>query len=32
MKNKEYCIFNKQYTKEEYENIVPQLIEKMKEE
>jgi len=30
LKNKEYCIFNKQYTKEEYEKIVPQIIEHMK--
>lgn len=27
LKNKSYCIFNKQYTKEEYEEIVPKLIE-----
>ena len=27
LKNKKYCIFNKQYTKEEYEEIVPKLIE-----
>ena len=27
---KKYCIFNKQYTKEEYEKIVPQIIEQMK--
>lgn len=30
LKNNEYCIFNKQYTKEEYETLVPQIIEKMK--
>ncbi len=30
LKNKEYCIFNKQYTKEEYEILVPKIIEKMK--
>ena len=29
LKNKSYCILNKQYTKEEYEILVPQLIEKM---
>ncbi len=27
---KEYCIFNKQYMKEEYEELVPKIIEKMK--
>ena len=30
LKNKKYCIFNKQYSKEEYEEMVPKLIEKMK--
>ena len=30
IKNKQYCIFNKQYTKEEYEELVPQIIEYMK--
>lgn len=29
LKHKEYCILNKQYTKEEYESIVPKIIEKM---
>ncbi len=29
LKNKEYCILNKQYTKEEYENLAPKIIEKM---
>lgn len=29
LRNKHYCIFNKQYTKEEYEAIVPRLIEHM---
>ena len=24
-----YCIFNKQYTKEEYEKLVPKIIEQM---
>lgn len=27
----EYCILNKQYTKEEYEELVPKIIEHMKE-
>ena len=26
---KSYCILNKQYTKEEYEELVPRIIEKM---
>ena len=30
MKDKEYCILNKQYTKAEYEKLVPQIIEHMK--
>ena len=30
LRNKEYCILNKQYTKEEYEKLVPQIIENMK--
>lgn len=30
LRNKEYCIFNKQYTKQEYEKLVPQIIEHMK--
>ncbi|MEK9159938.1 MAG: hypothetical protein AAB383_04375 [Patescibacteria group bacterium] len=29
MKNSKYCIFNKQYTKEEYEELVPRIIEHM---
>ncbi len=29
IRDKEYCILNKQYTKEEYENLVPKIIEKM---
>jgi len=29
LRNKEYCILNKQYTKEEYEKLVPQIIEQM---
>lgn len=30
MRNKQYCILNKQYSKEEYEALVPKLIEHMK--
>ncbi len=29
LRNKSYCILNKQYTKEEYEVLVPRIIEKM---
>jgi hypothetical protein len=29
LRNKEYCILNKQYTKEEYEQLVPQIIDHM---
>ena len=29
LRNKSYCILNKQYTKEEYESLVPRIIEKM---
>ena len=29
LKDKEYCIYNKQYTKEEYNQIVPQIIAQM---
>lgn len=29
MKRSEYCIFNKQYSKEEYEKLVPRIIEHM---
>ncbi|MBI4085218.1 MAG: hypothetical protein HY432_01790 [Candidatus Liptonbacteria bacterium] len=29
LRNKEYCILNKQYTKEEYEKLVPRIIEHM---
>jgi hypothetical protein len=32
MRDKEYCILNKQYTKNEYEKLVPQIIEKMRGE
>jgi hypothetical protein len=31
LRNKSYCIFNKQYTKEEYENIVARIITHMQE-
>lgn len=30
LKSNEYCILNKQYSKEEYETLVPQIIEHMK--
>ena len=30
LRNKKYCILNKQYTKEEYEELVPKIIEHMK--
>jgi len=30
MKNAEYCILNKQYTKEEYEKLLPRIIEHLK--
>ena len=29
LRNKKYCILNKQYTKEEYEKLIPKIIEKM---
>ena len=29
LRTKKYCIFNKQYTKEEYQKIVPKIIEHM---
>lgn len=29
LQNKQYCIFNKQYTKEEYEALVPKIIQHM---
>lgn len=31
LQKKEYCILNKQYTKEEYEKMVPRIIEHMKQ-
>ncbi|MBL4694318.1 hypothetical protein JKY72_03020 [Candidatus Gracilibacteria bacterium] len=30
LKKKQYCIFNKQYSKEEYQKLVPKIIEHMK--
>ena len=30
LKHKQYCILNRQYTKEEYERLIPKIIEKMK--
>ena len=30
LRKKDYCIFNKQYTKEEYEELMPKIIEHMK--
>jgi len=32
LNQKEYCILNKQYTKEEYERLVPQIIERMRKD
>ena len=29
LKHREYCVFNKQYTKEEYEQLVPKIIQHM---
>jgi hypothetical protein len=31
LKSKQYCILNKQYTKEEYERLVPKIIQHMNE-
>ena len=31
LRNKQYCIFNKQYTKEEYEELVPKIKKQMDE-
>ncbi len=31
LKNKQYCIFNKQYTKEEYETLIPKIKTQMNE-
>lgn len=30
LRDKEYCIFNKEYSREEYEKLVPKIIEHMK--
>jgi len=30
LQHKEYCILNRQYTKEEYEKLIPQIIDHMK--
>ena len=30
LRNTNYCIFNKQYTKEQYEELMPKIIEQMK--
>lgn len=30
MRHKKYCILNKQYTKEEYESLIPKIIDHMK--
>ncbi len=30
LRNKEYCVFNKQYSKEEYQGLVDKIIEQMK--
>ncbi|MCH2188479.1 hypothetical protein MK079_01460 [Candidatus Gracilibacteria bacterium] len=32
IRNKQYCILNKQYSKEEYEELVPKIIEKMQQD
>lgn len=31
LRHKKYCILNKQYTKEEYEELIPKIIEHMKQ-
>jgi hypothetical protein len=31
LRNKNYCILNKQYSKEEYESLIPKIIQQMKE-
>ena len=31
IRNKKYCILNKQYTKEEYEELLPKIIAHMSE-
>jgi len=32
LRDKQYCILNKQYSKEQYEELVPKIIEKMQED
>ena len=32
LNSKQYCILNKQYSKEEYEKLVPKIIERMRED
>ncbi len=32
LRNKQYCILNKQYTKEQYEELIPKIINKMIED
>lgn len=32
LRHKQYCVLNKQYTKEEYEELVPRIIAKMRED
>lgn len=32
LRNKKYCVFNKQYTKDEYETIISKIIDKMTED
>jgi hypothetical protein len=32
LKDSEYCIFNKQYSQEEYENVVPKIISHMQKD
>ncbi len=32
LRRKKYCIFNKEYTQEEYESLLPRLIDKMQKE
>lgn len=31
LRNKQYCILNKQYSKEEYEELIPRIVEQMNE-
>ncbi|MDC0506212.1 hypothetical protein OAN96_01305 [Candidatus Gracilibacteria bacterium] len=32
LRNKQYCVLNKQYTKEEYEQLIPKIITKMQQD